>query len=696
MPVSNSPPTQGRTRSQNGALPNPKERFDDLEYPTTKKQPFQLNKARTIQKVLSGTSIDSVVTSTGGGTKFELNTAGYSILRKEIYDLLLNDHTGIYSCEIDKSCDENNQEYMAVIKVKKAYNDQSIHYTINLWHTKSKILVNGAGEGHFCSHDLLLLYNRIDAKQACGEIPSEEMLNNAIIECLAPIAQTQINKSDTKVSNTKHRRGKSKSPNKNIPSSGAPSLCVILCPKCNKNCVTRYIICKSGNHRIHYRCAKLTTHLEIARAEEQNSFSCSFHLQTPKCPTQAISNTDISVIKTISHNSNSNTAPPIPATLPQASQHSSTQPIVTDVDDAIVSTTSGDPSPAEGPIIDDVTEENSSTSSQHVQSSGLKIVPNSNNELVIQSSSSVQNKHSVTNAATASNSKSLNSSDLDNQWKELRQKQKDLRKWEEELKLREQQVSDYETQLAHARSIAIQYEAEIRELKESVRILKIHKNSVSSESINQAPTRDSPHDELPPNMNPTTINSTQSGLSSDDLSTVTIQNQRISMLESQITNIRLQTLENQLRANSMPLHQEQSYVDSQINKINSKLETFIETTTHVLSSLTHSDTKQNSPSNINIPRDSVPSPSTSSVTTNEASVSNSTQGSSSDHIDRHGPKYQIPQRRSQEPQGRVPSLSPMTNTGYFLGPPIIQMPPNPIAQRLQTPPCLPLQYNRFM
>ena len=192
-------------------------------------------------------------------------------------------------------------------------------------------------------------------------------------------------------------------------------------------------------------------------------------------------------------------------------------------------------------------------------------------------------------------------------------------------------MNDYENQLAHARSIAIEYES-------SNIVQPDHaQNNISSSH----PTQFSNSYHINTELN--------------------IQNQRIALLESQMSNMRIQALESQLKSvNSSTSVQDNTNVDMQISSLSSKLDTFIDATTRAISSLNKKEEMScevvNNDSQVNT---SSSNPMPTNMVSNNDPPNSTTQSQAIP-----SPKYTIPQKRSSNSQPAALTAN-SGNPAYF-------------------------------
>ena len=126
-------------------------------------------------------------------------------------------------------------------------------YTVNLYTTTSKLLVNGKDYEVFMQNDIPNIQTII--VNGVKTIPNFDvnLLNCQLQEQLAHL----INGTHHKINNDNIR-----------------------CPKCTKLCRSRSTYCTSGSHWIHYRCEKLTKD-QITQREGSENYICKQCTQNP-------------------------------------------------------------------------------------------------------------------------------------------------------------------------------------------------------------------------------------------------------------------------------------------------------------------------------------------------------------------------------------------------------------------------------
>lgn len=128
------------------------------------------------------------------------------------------------------------------------------NYTINIYTTTSRLLINGPGASHFVSKDIPTIHKIvIDAlnQEGIKRFNIDQLNRDLARQLELLLSNTDQNKDDKRQN---------------------PLLAeddTVTCPKCNKKCRTRSAYCTAGRHWIHHKCQKLTE-VEILQIENSN------------------------------------------------------------------------------------------------------------------------------------------------------------------------------------------------------------------------------------------------------------------------------------------------------------------------------------------------------------------------------------------------------------------------------------------
>ena len=133
-------------------------------------------------------------------------------------------------------------------------------YTINCYHTKCSLLVNGSKIFKFVRRDLPSLYKIVTAITTSSGIDVNDC-NTKLKEILQSIkTQTVCNQDQSSDTQPKS----------------------ILCPKCKEWCLESSTVCEYGNHWIHDRCDKLTAKQRRLLSEPASYYECGLCIDS-KC-----------------------------------------------------------------------------------------------------------------------------------------------------------------------------------------------------------------------------------------------------------------------------------------------------------------------------------------------------------------------------------------------------------------------------
>ena len=120
---------------------------------------YRLNKDRALDKKLEYTNREEIVLEeTGGGLKILVNTGTYELLRKATHSYYSSEENG-FNIQIINGTDSNGLVVDTRYKVSQGRTHQ---YTINLYHTRCSLLINGKNENRFTRTDLPNILSQIE------------------------------------------------------------------------------------------------------------------------------------------------------------------------------------------------------------------------------------------------------------------------------------------------------------------------------------------------------------------------------------------------------------------------------------------------------------------------------------------------------------------------------------------------------
>lgn len=207
---------------------------------------YTLNVDKALKKKLDATKRQQNVLYeyTRGGLVITADAATFELLKiaANIYYENLPESLGkAYITQSTDSTQRNNVQ--TTIRV---HEQEQPAYTVNLYLTSSRILVNGKNLTLFVERDITGIHDIIHAATYNGNQINLNKLNNILAEQLQHIIGTNT----TTTSGHKLRK---------TPATKQHEIEDISCSKCRKNCRTRSIYCTEGEHWIHYKCEKLNS-----------------------------------------------------------------------------------------------------------------------------------------------------------------------------------------------------------------------------------------------------------------------------------------------------------------------------------------------------------------------------------------------------------------------------------------------------
>ena len=213
---------------------------------------YGLNIDRTLRKKINACREVRVEYSfTGGGITGEMDTATFELFRAAC--------TTFYSrlppeqgyCEIDMSEDKHRKAVVQQTYKVKSGPDQSHGYTINLYTTRNRILINGKDVGIFMDEHLAAIHDLMMKPIHAGIVVNAKGLN----DILSTQMQTLLNQRQTGlISKDQLLPQITEDPGSNSPPGSEPPKCSV----CKRVLRSRGVLCEKGQHWIHYRCDKLS------------------------------------------------------------------------------------------------------------------------------------------------------------------------------------------------------------------------------------------------------------------------------------------------------------------------------------------------------------------------------------------------------------------------------------------------------
>lgn len=214
---------------------------------------YTLNISKALHKKLEATkrSINVEYKFTDGGVVLTSDTVTFELFRiatLSYFGSLPETKGQVHIREItDKSHSTVVQHTIKVILDNNSY-------TVNIYNTTSRLLVNGNGANSFVINDIPNIHKNV----------IEGLRDQGIKDFNIQELNKQLGNELQKLLNNNQTRDSNSQVQATLEDSSSA-----LCTKCHKKCRTRSIFCNAGNHWIHYKCQKLTEP-EIQIAENSN------------------------------------------------------------------------------------------------------------------------------------------------------------------------------------------------------------------------------------------------------------------------------------------------------------------------------------------------------------------------------------------------------------------------------------------
>ncbi len=159
---------------------------------------FEINNDKTLAKQLQSSHIvdKMVIRHKKGGIVVTFNTATYALFKfhlKAFLDDLINCEDAVYNVESKDSTDKSASPstYRKVIRVINKH-DKFLSYTMNVFHTKSKIMVNGQGSKTvFVTDHLRKLTEFSDNISAAENVNMNTELRNVIEDAINNLSDSE-------------------------------------------------------------------------------------------------------------------------------------------------------------------------------------------------------------------------------------------------------------------------------------------------------------------------------------------------------------------------------------------------------------------------------------------------------------------------------------------------------------------------
>ncbi|CAG2245584.1 unnamed protein product [Mytilus edulis] len=222
---------------------------------------YTLNVDKTLKKKLEATKRLQHVEYkfTNGGVVITSDAATFELFRMaamRYYETLPPNH-GV--AHIKKTTDSTRLH--TVRNTVRVVQPSNKSYTVNIYYTTSRLLVNGKNVSDFIDRDLQNIHNIISSSTSNNTKLNIDDLNAMLREQLTSILNAnQMKYEEVNSQNTQDKDSDN-----------------IACIKCTRNCRTKSTYCSTGNHWVHYRCQNLTQE-DITEVEkgENNTYTCTF------------------------------------------------------------------------------------------------------------------------------------------------------------------------------------------------------------------------------------------------------------------------------------------------------------------------------------------------------------------------------------------------------------------------------------
>jgi len=214
---------------------------------------------------------------TGGGIVVEADAATYELF-KTVAIYYYNTYPSVNGkAHTTTTTDNTNQSVVQLTVRVSDQNSQNNGYTINMYHTTSKIMVNGKNINKFIQEDLGSIHALIEDTLKSNKNTDIKAINNLMKEQLENLlSQFNVNKgSPVHKSNECGYKSKGKNENSLNTSTETQNIkCAstqdINCIKCKRPCKTKSSYCDKGHHWTHYKCEKLSDE-EIEKIEKDKT-----------------------------------------------------------------------------------------------------------------------------------------------------------------------------------------------------------------------------------------------------------------------------------------------------------------------------------------------------------------------------------------------------------------------------------------
>lgn len=198
-------------------------------------------------------------TLTAGGMVAIADAATYELLKSAMvnfYNSYNPEHGSTSTTEILDSTGKNTVQITVRVN-----NTDGESYTVNMYNTTSKLLINGKNIDQFLNVDIKVIHDRL----------SSTLTSEHTLKSLNELLKSQLINLIEDRNQTHNKREKPVEETESPPRSPVD----ILCAKCKKACRTKATLCTHGNHWVHYNCEKLTNdEINIIENSKSITYKC--------------------------------------------------------------------------------------------------------------------------------------------------------------------------------------------------------------------------------------------------------------------------------------------------------------------------------------------------------------------------------------------------------------------------------------
>lgn len=208
---------------------------------------------------------------TGGGIKGEMDTATFELFRTACTTFYSRLPPERGQCEIDMSEDKNRKAVVQqTYKVKREVSSgELIGYTINLYTTCNRILINGKDIDLFMDEHLPAIHDYMMKPIDAGILTGVRGLNHILQTEMQSLLDQRL-KGINSV-NSQNFKDSEEITGKVVVIDSSPDSELPRCSVCKRFLRSRGVVCEKGQHWIHYHCDKLTQD-EINRLHTDKGF----------------------------------------------------------------------------------------------------------------------------------------------------------------------------------------------------------------------------------------------------------------------------------------------------------------------------------------------------------------------------------------------------------------------------------------